>query len=171
LSCRKIVAETEDGELLHLNNRNHDTEYDDFDNHHIDHTDFKDHNEHFDHYGHTDYKSDGHAAYRIVTDRWQKMTEVELTQGLLDRLSDYCDEFLIHAVDVEGKCRGIEEDVARLLGSWGKKPVTYAGGVSSFRDLDQLRLLGKNKVDVTIGSALDIFGGHMSYRDVLAYMK
>ena len=111
------------------------------------------------------------ATYRIVTDRWQKMTDVDLTPQLLDQLSDYCDEFLVHAVDVEGKSKGIEEDVVRLLGSWGKKPVTYAGGVSSFGDLDQLRLLGNNRVDVTIGSALDIFGGHMAYRDVLAYMR
>lgn len=111
------------------------------------------------------------GRYYIVTDRWQKYTSVELNRQTLDELSGYCDEFLIHAVDVEGKSAGIEEPVAGLLGGWGKRPVTYAGGVHSFEDLDRLRELGKNRVDVTIGSALDLFGGRMAFRDVMAYMK
>lgn len=105
--------------------------------------------------------------YCIVTDRWQKDTSVELTEQTLDALAESCDEFLIHAVDVEGKAAGIEEPVAALLGSWGKKPVTYAGGVHSFADLDRLRELGRGSVDVTIGSALDLFGGHMAFEEVL----
>lgn len=109
--------------------------------------------------------------YYIVTDRWQKYTSVELNVQTLDELSGYCDEFLIHAVDVEGKSAGIEETVAKLLGDWGKIPVTYAGGVHSFEDLDKLRQLGRGKVDVTIGSALDLFGGKMPFQEVLAYMK
>ena len=111
------------------------------------------------------------GRYYIVTDRWQKYTSVELNEKTLDALSDYCDEFLIHAVDVEGKSAGIEEPVAKLLGDWGKIPVTYAGGVHSFEDLDKLKQLGHGRVDVTIGSALDIFGGDMAFQDVLAYME
>ena len=111
------------------------------------------------------------GRYYIVTDRWQKYTTVELTGQVLDELSGYCDEFLIHAVDVEGKSAGIEEPVAKLLGEWGKKPVTYAGGVHSFADLDQLYDLGRGRVDVTIGSALDLFGGQMAFADVLSYME
>lgn len=111
------------------------------------------------------------GRYYIVTDRWQKYTSVELNEKTLDMLSDYCNEFLIHAVDVEGKSAGIEEAVARLLGDWSKIPVTYAGGVHSFKDLDKLRQLGRGRIDVTIGSALDLFGGKMAFRDVLAYME
>ncbi|MDE7248099.1 MAG: phosphoribosylformimino-5-aminoimidazole carboxamide ribotide isomerase [Lachnospiraceae bacterium] len=111
------------------------------------------------------------GRYYIVTDRWQKYTSVELNEKTLDALSDYCDEFLIHAVDVEGKSAGIEEPVAKLLGDWGKIPVTYAGGVHSFEDLDKLKQLGHGRVDVTIGSALDLFGGDMAFQDVLAYME
>lgn len=99
--------------------------------------------------------------YYIVTDRWQKFTDVKLTEDVLSELADYCDEFLIHAVDVEGKAGGIEEDIAALLGNWDGISVTYAGGVSSFEDLRKLKELGRNKVDVTIGSALDLFGGEM----------
>lgn len=109
--------------------------------------------------------------YYIVTDRWQKFTKEKVTLELLDRLSSYCDEFLIHAVDVEGKASGIETELVRMLGSWGKIPVTYAGGVGSFADLRQLKELGKGKLNVTIGSALDLFGGTMSYKEVLSYIQ
>lgn len=111
---------------------------------------------------------DGH--YYIVTDRWQKYTAVELTEQTLDELAASCDEFLIHAVDAEGKAAGIEETVAALLGNWGKRPVTYAGGVHSFSDLDRLKELGRDKLDVTIGSALDLFGGKMAFEEVLRYL-
>lgn len=114
-------------------------------------------------------KRDG--EYYIVTDRWQKFTDVKVDENTLDELSGYCDEYLIHAVDVEGKASGIEEDVARMLGHWGGLPVTYAGGVASFDDLETLRRLGRDKVDVTIGSALDIFGGNMAFRDIVRYME
>lgn len=109
--------------------------------------------------------------YYIVTDRWQNYTTVELTEETLDALSESCDEFLIHAVDVEGKAGGIEEPVAALLGKWGRRPVTYAGGVHSFADLDRLRELGQGRVDVTIGSALDLFGGSMPFEEVLRYLE
>ena len=113
-------------------------------------------------------KRDGN--YYIVTDRWQKFTEEIVTVELLERLSGYCDEFLIHAVDAEGKAKGIEAPLAELLGSWSGIPVTYAGGVGSFEDLKQLKELSKNRLDVTIGSALDIFGGSMVYEEVLEYI-
>ena len=109
--------------------------------------------------------------YYIVTDRWQNYTKVELSLEMLDEFSNYCDEFLIHAVDVEGKAEGIEEELAGLLGGWGKIPVTYAGGVHNFSDLKKLRELGKGRVNVTIGSALDLFGGSMKWEEVLTYIK
>ncbi|MDD6306667.1 MAG: phosphoribosylformimino-5-aminoimidazole carboxamide ribotide isomerase [Clostridiales bacterium] len=114
-------------------------------------------------------KRDG--AYYIVTDRWQKFTEEVIREELLDELAGFCDEFLIHAVDVEGKASGIETELAEYLGNWGKIPVTYAGGVGSFSDLEQLKRLGKNKLNVTIGSALDLFGGSMAYEKVLDYIN
>lgn len=106
-------------------------------------------------------------AYYIVTDRWQKFTQVRLDRKLLDELYGFCDEFLVHAADVEGKAAGIETEVASLLGEWGKCPVTYAGGVGSYDDLELLRQLGRNRLDVTVGSALDLFGGELSYQKVL----
>ncbi len=105
--------------------------------------------------------------YYIVTDRWQKFTDVGLDHKVLDELSGYCDEFLIHAADVEGKAEGIENTLAELLGSWGKLPVTYAGGVGSYEDLTLLKKLGRGHVDVTVGSALDLFGGPLSFGKVL----
>ena len=110
-------------------------------------------------------------GYVIVTDRWQKETEETVTLELLDKLAESCDEFLIHAVDVEGKANGIEKELVVLLGQWGKKPVTYAGGVHNFEDLKSLKQLGKDKVNVTIGSALDLFGGEMAFDEVLNYIK
>ena len=109
------------------------------------------------------------GAYYIVTDRWQRFTEEIVSEELLEKLSQYCDEFLVHAADVEGKAAGIETGLAELLGRWGKLPITYAGGVADFADLEQLRRLGKNRLHITIGSALDLFGGSMAYEKVLAY--
>ena len=105
--------------------------------------------------------------YYIVTDRWQKFTDVKLSEKVLDELSDCCDEFLVHAVDAEGKAQGIERELADMLGRWQGIPVTYAGGVGSFADLQELKKLGRDHIDVTIGSALDLFGGSMPYREVL----
>jgi len=105
--------------------------------------------------------------YYVVTDRWQKMTEVKLCAETLDELSQYCDEFLIHAADVEGKQAGIEENVIKLLADWGKIPITYAGGVGNISDIQKIRRLGKEKIDITVGSALDIFGGHLKLKEVI----
>ncbi len=110
-------------------------------------------------------KEDG---YYIVTDRWQKFTSECVTIELLDELSQYCDEFLVHAVDVEGKQSGMESDLVEFLGTWGKIPITYAGGVHTYEDLNMIADLGNGKVNVTIGSALDLFGGKLKYKEVLA---
>lgn len=109
------------------------------------------------------------GKYYIVTDRWQKFTDVALDEESLDVLSSYCDEFLVHAVDVEGEAKGIEEGVAALLGEKCENPCTYAGGISSFEDLQILRRLGAGRVDFTIGSALDIFGGNMNFDEVVKF--
>ena len=106
--------------------------------------------------------------YYIVTDRWQNFTEVYITDKVLDELAGYCDEFLIHAVDVEGKSSGIEKGLAETLGGWKGIPVTDAGGISSLEDLRELEKYGNGKLDFTIGSALDIFGGKMAYNDIVS---
>ena len=112
-------------------------------------------------------KKDG--KYFIVTDRWQKYTDVALSLPVLRELSSHCDEFLIHAVDVEGKAQGIEVPLVRLLAELDDFPVTYAGGVGSFQDLELLKKEGEGRIDVTIGSALDLFGGSMPLEEVLKY--
>ncbi len=109
--------------------------------------------------------------YYVVTDRWQKFTDVEMREELLERLTPYCAEFLVHAVDVEGKTSGIEEGVVRMLGCTKGLPVTYAGGVSDYRDLEKLETLGQGRVDVTIGSALDLFGGKLEYRKIPGFIR
>lgn len=102
-------------------------------------------------------------SYYIVTDRWQKFTDVKLDGQIMYELSGYCDEFLIHAVDVEGKNSGIESDVVRMLGKLERIKATYAGGISSYEDIHAIKALGNDKVDFTVGSALDIFGGKLEY--------
>ena len=106
-------------------------------------------------------KKDG--LYYIVTDRWQKFTEHVVNEETLNLLAPYCSEFLIHAVDVEGKASGIEEELASILGAWDGIPITYAGGVGSLDDVEILKRLGNHRLDVTIGSALDIFGGTIPF--------
>lgn len=113
-------------------------------------------------------KKDG--KYYVVTDRWQKYTDVTLDENSLNYFAGYCNEFLVHAVDVEGKAAGIETKVAQLLGSWGKVPVTYAGGIHTYEDLETLKVLGKEKIDFTIGSALDLFGGKLAFEKVVGYV-
>jgi phosphoribosylformimino-5-aminoimidazole carboxamide ribotide isomerase len=98
-------------------------------------------------------------AYYIVTDRWQTFTRERIGFDLLDQLSHCCAEYLIHAVDVEGKCQGIETELVALLGQWAGLPVTYAGGVHSQDDIQTIATLGRGRIDFTVGSALDIFGG------------
>lgn len=107
--------------------------------------------------------------YYIVTDRWQKFTDVKLDKSALDMFAEYCSEFLIHAVDVEGKASGVEKKLAEMLGDWEGIPVTYAGGIGSYSDLDVLKQAGRGKLDFTVGSALDIFGGSLDFERICSY--
>jgi phosphoribosylformimino-5-aminoimidazole carboxamide ribotide isomerase len=110
--------------------------------------------------------------YYVVTDRWQKFTDQKVTPATLALLAEFCDEYLIHAVDVEGLCRGIDLNLVRLLSEHCPLPSTYAGGASSFQDLVTVTELGRNRVHLTIGSALDIFGGDkVKYEDCVAYNR
>lgn len=109
------------------------------------------------------------GKYAIVTDRWQKFSDVYMDKQVLDFLAKYADEFLVHGVDVEGKKLGIDEELVALLGKHSPIPVTYAGGVSVMTDLETIREAGKGRVDVTVGSALDIFGGNLAYTDVVEW--
>jgi len=106
--------------------------------------------------------------YMVVTDRWQKWTDLQVTRETLTELAEHCDEFLVHGVDVEGLQSGIEEPLVEILAA-SPIPVTYAGGVRSLADMDRIRNLGRGRVDATIGSALDIFGGPLAYADVLKW--
>jgi len=110
--------------------------------------------------------------YYIVTDRWQKFTDVIITEQVLHNLAQYCDEFLIHAADIEGKSQGIELELVKRLGRWSPIPTTYAGGVGSMHDLELLKKHGQDRIDVTVGSSLDIFGGDkLKYRDVVSFCQ
>ena len=106
-------------------------------------------------------------GYLIVTDRWQTLTSQRVDEPLLRELSRHCDEFLVHAVDVEGKAEGIEEELASFLGTWSGIPITSAGGVHDYDDLLLLKKLGRGRLNVTVGSALDLFGGLLSWKKVL----
>ena len=105
-------------------------------------------------------------SYYVVTDRWQKFTEEKVTLKLMEKLGGYCNEFLIHAVDVEGKANGVEVPLAKLLGEYEGHPVTYAGGVGSMEDIRILKKATCGKVDVTVGSALDLFGGNIPFTEL-----
>ena len=112
------------------------------------------------------------ADYFVVTDRWQKFTELTVSRETLVRLADYCDEFLIHAADVEGLCRGIDSELVSKLGEWTPIPTTYAGGAKSLADLEEVTRVGNGRVDLTIGSALDIFGGTgVTYADAVEFNR
>jgi len=111
------------------------------------------------------------GKYHVVTDRWQTFTDQVVDETLLHELSGSCAEFLVHGVDVEGLRQGIQEDLIVLLGRSSPCPVTYAGGVSRIQDLALVKQLGQNRVDLTIGSALDIFGGDVPFRAVLAWQE
>jgi len=109
-------------------------------------------------------KRDG--AYYIVTDRWQTFTNVKISEEILERFSEYCDEFLVHGVDVEGKSSGVELELVKLLANWDGISITYAGGIGNTEDLEEFRIACDGKLDFTIGSALDLFGGTVPYEVV-----
>ncbi|MBQ2317673.1 MAG: phosphoribosylformimino-5-aminoimidazole carboxamide ribotide isomerase, partial [Lachnospiraceae bacterium] len=110
-----------------------------------------------------------HANYYIVTDRWQNFTHEQVTVELLEQLSQYCDEFLIHAADVEGQKSGIDEELVAILAEYDGIPVTYAGGVGSYDDILDMKRIGRGKINLTIGSALDLFGGTLNYETVRTF--
>jgi len=110
--------------------------------------------------------------YFVVTDRWQKFTGLTVNAETLQKFSGYCTEFLIHAVDVEGLCRGIDRELVEKLGQWSPIPMTYAGGANSLADLEAVTRLGQGRVNLTIGSALDIFGGDgVKYEDCVKFNR
>ena len=105
-------------------------------------------------------------GYHIMSDRWQTKTEAVLNVGLLYELEEYCDEYLIHAVDVEGNAKGIEANLVESLASYEGNAITYAGGVHSLEDIRLLKELGLGRIHVTVGSALDLFGGNLSFEEI-----
>jgi len=110
--------------------------------------------------------------YLVVTDRWQKFTELALSRQTLEQLAGSCDEFLIHAADVEGLCRGIDSELVEKLADWTPIPTTYAGGAQSLADLEEVTRVSKGRIDLTIGSALDIFGGAgVKYSEAVAFNR
>ncbi|HKQ38476.1 MAG TPA: phosphoribosylformimino-5-aminoimidazole carboxamide ribotide isomerase [Verrucomicrobiae bacterium] len=115
-------------------------------------------------------KRDGH--YFVVTDRWKNFTDTTLSAGTLKDLAQSCAEFLVHAVDVEGLCVGVDMGLVEKLADWSPIAVTYAGGARSIEDMESVELAGKGRVDLTIGSALDIFGGKgVRYVDAVAFNR
>ena len=111
-------------------------------------------------------------GWTVAMNRWQTLTDLEVDHATLDRLAPFCDEFLIHAADVEGLCGGIDAELVALLGNWGKRPVTYAGGAATMADLSLVEQAGRGAVDVTVGSALDLFGGKgLCYQDLVEWNR
>lgn len=110
--------------------------------------------------------------YFVVTDRWQKFTEFKIEEPTLNRLAQECDEFLIHAADVEGLCHGVDMELVQKLGRWSPIPTTYAGGARNLADLQDVTRAGNGRIDLTIGSALDIFGGKgVRYEELVQFNK
>lgn len=112
------------------------------------------------------------AGWTVASNRWQTLTDLPLDLSALGRLSQYCDEFLIHAADVEGKCRGIDGPLVEMLGQWAGRKVVYAGGVANMADVESIQTLSDGRVDVTVGSALDIFGGEgVKYKELVDWNR
>lgn len=111
------------------------------------------------------------GKWYVVTDKWTKFSNFEVNAQTISKIEQYCDELLIHAVDVEGKRSGMQEILVRDLAVWTTIPTTYAGGVRSLEDLEKFKQIANGKLHVTIGSALDIFGGDLSYKEVVDHCK
>ena len=111
-------------------------------------------------------------GWTVAMDRWQTLTDLDVTPAVLDRLAPSCAEFLIHAADVEGLCRGMDADLVAMLGAWGGCPITYAGGAATMADVEKVQELSGGKVDLTVGSALDLFGGTgIRYDELVAWNR
>lgn len=107
------------------------------------------------------------GKYFVVTDRWQKFTRQPLEREFIHRLSAYCDEFLVHAVNVEGTGTGVDEELLALLATESQVPITYAGGIGSMEDIEKIKTIGNNRVNFTVGSALDLFGGTLKFDKIV----
>ena len=110
-------------------------------------------------------------AYYVVTDRWQKFTRQPLDRELLQKLSSYCDEFLVHAVNVEGTGTGVDEELISLLAQESEVPMTYAGGIGRMEDIEKIRTIGGDHVNFTVGSALDLFGGSLKFDKIVTKFR
>jgi phosphoribosylformimino-5-aminoimidazole carboxamide ribotide isomerase len=111
-------------------------------------------------------------GWTVAMNRWQTLTSLEVTHQALDAIAPFCAEFLVHAADVEGLCGGVDEELAAHLGAWGGRPVTYAGGVATMDDVRVIEEVSGGRVDVTVGSALDLFGGSgVSYAGLLDWNR
>jgi phosphoribosylformimino-5-aminoimidazole carboxamide ribotide isomerase len=111
-------------------------------------------------------------GWTVAMNRWQTLTDLDVTHEVLDQLAGQCAEFLIHAADVEGLCRGIDEELVAELGAWGKIPITYAGGAATMDDVKKVDAVSYGRVDVTVGSALDLFGGSgIGYDELVAWNR
>jgi len=102
--------------------------------------------------------------WTVAMNRWQTLTDLHITTENLDHIAQHCDELLIHAADVEGLCKGIDQQLIQTLGNWAettpqKTPITYAGGAATIADIHLTQESSQGNVDITVGSALDIFGG------------
>ena len=114
----------------------------------------------------------GKPQWKIATNRWQTIIDIEITKETLEDLAQYCDEFLVHAADVEGKQQGMDDELIFFLAKNSPIPVTYAGGAKSLEDLIHCKEISNGKVDLTIGSALDLFGGKgVKYDDCVKFNK
>lgn len=110
------------------------------------------------------------AGWTVAMNRWQTLTNVDITHATLDSLAEHCDEYLIHAADVEGLCAGVDVELVKHMGAWAGIPMTYAGGVASLEDVQIVDQMSSGNIDVTVGSALDIFGGAgVTFDDLLAW--
>jgi len=98
-------------------------------------------------------------GWTVAMNRWQTLTNLHITTSNLDQIAEHCDELLIHAADVEGLCKGIDQELVKMLGQWAKLPITYAGGAATIEDIHLTQESSAGNVDITVGSALDIFGG------------
>ena len=115
---------------------------------------------------------DGKPQWKIATNRWQTIIDIEITKETLEDLANSCDEFLIHAADVEGKQQGMDDELIKFLAENSPIPVTYAGGAKSLEDLKHCKEISSGKIDLTIGSALDLFGGKgVKYDDCVKFNK
>lgn len=111
------------------------------------------------------------GKYWVVTDRWQKFTDYQITPDHLAELAKFCDEFLVHAADVEGLCQGVDMELVEKLAEWSPLECTYAGGAKTLNDLKRVCETGDGRIHLTIGSALDIFGGSIPYTEVVEYHR